>query len=125
MHLAYQRGVRYFNWCGKPDGLSRAVREFGDHRRDIIFAAQLKARGADEAEREVDWVLEQTGGKRLDVGTLYYVESDREWEAITGPGGDWETFAARRRSGGLGLLGLQGPQSPRPPTWPSCPSRSR
>ncbi len=117
VHYAYQRGVRYFNWCGKPDGLSRAMREFGDRRSEIIFAAQLKARTAEEAERELDWVLEQTGGERLDVGTLYYVESDGEWESITGRGGAWEAFAARRQSGELGLLGLTSHQRKLAASW--------
>ncbi len=115
--LAYQRGVRYFNWCGKPDGLSQTLREFGNRRREIILAAQLKARNADEAERELDWILEQTGGNRLDIGTLYYVESDEEWEALTGSGGAWETFAARRRSGELGLLGVTSHQRTLAAKW--------
>ena len=106
IHFAFERGVRYFNWCGKPDGLSRAIRESGALRREIVVAAQLKARTADEADRELDWILKETGGECLDVGTLYYVESDEEWQAITGPGGAWGTFAKRRRNGDLTLLGL-------------------
>ena len=106
IHFAFERGVRYFNWCGKPDGLSRAVREFGERRRETVFATQIKARSGEEADRELDSILEQTGGKRLDIGTLYYVESDPEWRAITGPGGAWEALEARRQQGDLGLLGL-------------------
>lgn len=106
VHFAFERGVRYFNWCGKPDGLSRAAREFGPRRREIVFATQIKARSADAANRELDWILEETGGSRLDIGTLYYVESPEEWRAITGPGGAWEALVARRRAGDLGLLGL-------------------
>ena len=77
VHFAFEHGVRYFNWCGKPDGLSRAAREFGPRRREIVFATQIKARSADAANRELDWILEETGGSRLDIGTLYYVESPR------------------------------------------------
>ena len=117
VHYAFERGVRYFNWCGKPDGLSRAVREFGDRRREIVFATQIKARNADEAQRELDWILKQTGGERLDVGTLYYVESEAEWGAITGPGGAWDGLAARRRQGDLGLLGLTSHQRPLAARW--------
>lgn len=117
VHYAFERGVRYFNWCGKPDGLSRAVREFGDRRRETVFAAQIKARSADEAERELDWILEQTGGDRLDIGTLYYVESEAEWEAIIGPGGAWGALAARRQQGDLGLLGLTSHQRPLAARW--------
>ena len=106
IHYALGRGVRYFNWCGKPDGLSQAIASLGKQRDEIVFATQLKARTADEAERELDWVLEHTRSDRLDVGTLYYVESDDEWRAITGPGGSWEALARRRREGQLGLIGL-------------------
>ena len=117
VHFAYERGVRYFNWCGKPDGLSRAVREFGERRRETVFATQIKARSGDEAERELDWILEQTGGGRVDIGTLYYVESDPEWRAITGPGGAWQALAARRQQGDLGLLGLTSHQRPLAARW--------
>lgn len=103
---ALERGVRYLNWCGKPDGLSRAVRSLGSLRSQIVLAAQLKARTADEADRELDWVLEQTGSDRLEVGTLYYVESEAEWREVTSPGGAWDALDRRRRCGQLGLLGL-------------------
>ena len=99
-------GVRYLNWCGRPDGLSEAMRDLGSLRSEVVFATQLKARTADEAEREFDWVLEHTGSDRLEVGTLYYVESEPEWRAITAPGGAWEALDRRRRNGELGLLGL-------------------
>ena len=106
IHYAMDQGVRYFNWCGRPDGLSRAVAGLGSQRSEIVFAAQLKARSADEADRELDWILEHTRSERLEVGTLYYVESDKEWGAITGPGGSWEAFARHRRDGRLGMIGL-------------------
>ncbi len=106
IRYALNRGIRYFNWCGKPDGLSRAIANLGKQRDEIVFATQLKARTADEADRELDWVLEHTRSDRLDVGTLYYVESDAEWQAIAGPGGSWEALARRRSSGQLGLIGL-------------------
>ena len=117
VHFAFERGVRYFNWCGKPDGLSRAVREFGNRRREIVLSTQIKARTAGEAERELDWILDETGGGRLDVGTLYYVESEAEWLAITGPGGAWDALAARRRKGDLGLLGLTSHQRTLAARW--------
>ena len=106
IHYALGKGVRYFNWCGRPDGLSQAVANLGRKRDEIVFAAQLKARTADAAEREMDWVLGQTGSDRLDIGTLYYVESDEEWRAITGPGGAWDALARRRMNGELGMIGL-------------------
>lgn len=104
--LAVERGVRYFNWCAKSDGLSRAIARLGPLRSRIVLAAQLKARTASEADRELDWILEQTDSKRLEVGTLYYVESEAEWRSITAPGGAWEALDRRRRDGQLAMLGL-------------------
>ena len=117
IHLAIERGVRYFNWCSKPDGLSAAVADLGNLREDIVLAAQLKARTADEAEREMDWILEHTNSRRLDVGTLYYVESEQEWRAITGRGGSWEALAGRRREGQLGMIGITSHQRTLAARW--------
>ncbi len=115
--LALHRGVRYLNWCGRPDGLSAAVRELGSLRSEVVFAAQLKARTAEEADRELDWILALTGSERLEVGTLYYVESDEEWRAITAPGGAWEALDRRRKDGDLALLGLTSHQRTLAAKW--------
>ena len=117
VHYAVERGVRYFNWCGKPDGLSRAVAEIGARRPELVLAAQLKARSADEAERELDWILEETRSERLEVGTLYYVESEREWRELVQPGGAWEAFARHREQGQLGLLGITTHQRALAASW--------
>ena len=117
VHYALERGVRYFNWCGKPDGLSRAIANLGRQRGEIVVATQLKARAADEAERELDWVLDHTGSDRLDVGTLYYVESEDEWREITKPGGSWEALARRRSDGQLGMIGLTSHQRALAASW--------
>ena len=117
VHYALERGVRYFNWCGKPDGLSRAIANLGRRRDEIVLATQLKARTADEAERELDGVLGHTRSDRLDVGTLYYVESEDEWRTITGPGGSWEALARRRADGQLGLIGLTSHQRALAASW--------
>lgn len=117
VHYAVERGVRYLNWCGKPDGLSRAVAEVGKLRGELVVAAQLKARSAEEAEREMDRILKETRSERLELGTLYYVESDQEWREITKPGGAWDAFAKRRRQGQLGLLGVTSHQRALAASW--------
>ncbi len=114
---AFSRGVRYFNWCGKPDGLSQAVAELGSRRDEIVFAAQIKARTAERAERELEWILEHTRSRRLDVATLYYVESAEEWKAITASGGAWEVLDRNRGEGRIGMLGLTSHQRASAAGW--------
>ena len=102
---AVERGINYLNWCGRPDGLSRYVRESGGKRPSLVVAAQFKARSTDDAERELDAMSEALGGMP-DILTFYYVESEAEWSEITRPGGVWETLARRRAAGELSLIGL-------------------
>ena len=103
---AIENGLRYLNWCGKPDGMSRAIAGLGRQRNDVVVAVQFKSRTADEAEQEFSWILDQLGTGYLDIATFYYVESEAEWGEITGPGGAWEVLAARKRSGALKMIGL-------------------
>ena len=117
VHYAIERGVRYFNWCGRPDGLSRAVAEIGVRRPELVLATQLKARSADAAERELDRILAETRSERLEVGTFYYVESEEEWREIVAPGGAWDAFARRRKQGQLALLGITTHQRSLAASW--------
>ena len=121
---AIESGLRYLNWCGKPDGMSQAVAGLRRYREDVIVAVQFKARTAHEAELEFNWVLEQLGTGYVDIATLYYVESETEWSEITGPGGAWEVLAARKRSGALRMIGLTSHQRELAAGWAKARSPS-
>ena len=75
VHCTFEPGVRNFTWCVKLDWLSRAISSFGERRRKIVLTVQLRARSAAESEREMDWILAQTGDRPLlGLGTPHYVE---------------------------------------------------
>lgn len=113
---AVERGVNYLNWCGREDGLSRFVRESRSVRRDIVVAVQFKARTRDEADRELDRIAEILGGP-ADILTLYYVESNEEWDRIVGPAGSWNVLAERRRTRRLAMIGVTTHQRPLAAKW--------
>jgi predicted aldo/keto reductase-like oxidoreductase len=106
VNYAIERGINYLNWCGHPDGMSMAVRGLGKARKDVVVACQFKARTADEARREFEWILSETGSDFLDIATLYYVESEAEWQEIIAPGGAWEALAELKNTGALKMIGL-------------------
>ena len=114
---AVERGINYLNWCGHVDGLSRAVAGMGGARKQIVLAAQFEARSARDAEREFTSMLEALGTDYMDVLTLYYVESESEWQEITDPGGAWEYLAEEKRRGRLKLIGLTSHQRPLAARW--------
>ena len=114
---AIARGINYLNWCGQPDGLSRAVARIGTARRQVVVAAQFEARCARDAEREFASMLHELQTDYIDVLTLYYVESREEWEAIIAPDGAWNFLAEQKRCGRLKLIGLTSHQRELAAAW--------
>jgi predicted aldo/keto reductase-like oxidoreductase len=117
VEYAIERGVNYLNWCGKPDGMSRAIAGLGARRKDVLVAVQFQARGAEKAKREFDWLLEQLSTDYIDIATLYYVEAEEEWREIVAPGGAWEVLAERKRTGALRMIGLTSHQRKLAAAW--------
>ena len=112
-----QRGINYLNWCGHPDGMSRAVARMGGARSRVVLAAQFEARSAREAEREFAAILAELGTDYIDILTLYYVESGNEWREIAAPEGAWDYLAGEKRRGRLKAIGLTSHQRPLAAEW--------
>jgi predicted aldo/keto reductase-like oxidoreductase len=109
---AVGRGVNFLNWCGSPDGMSRAIAGLGPRRRDLTVCVQFEARTAAEAEEELPRILGELHTDYVDVLTFYYVEAPEEWQQIIGPGGALEFCAAARQAGRVRMLGLTSHQRP-------------
>ena len=103
---AVARGINYLNWCGHSDGLSRAIREMGPDRDRVIVAWQIQSSTADGARRELDGALDELGTDRIDLVTLYYVESESEWIDLASCGGACEILAEAKEQGQIRMIGL-------------------
>ncbi|MCW5977406.1 MAG: aldo/keto reductase [Bryobacteraceae bacterium] len=103
---AIGRGLNYLNWCGNPDALSQAVAALGAGRERVAVAAQFQARCRREAETEWKRFLRQLRTDYINALTLYYVESQAEWDALAAPGGVLDFLDERKREGALRLIGL-------------------
>ncbi len=114
---AIARGVNYLNWCGRRDGLSRAVAGLGKGRAEVVVAVQFQARTAQAAAREFDRLLSELRSDYLDVVTFYYVESEQEWEALLTPQGAYDYLRRQREQGSVRLLGLTTHQRPLAARW--------
>jgi predicted aldo/keto reductase-like oxidoreductase len=114
---AVDRGINYLNWCGHPDGLSTAVARMGSARRQVVVAAQFQSRSARDAEREFASMLDELKTDSIDVLTLYYVESQNEWDELIAPGGVWEYLTEQKRRGRLKMIGLTSHQRSLAARW--------
>jgi predicted aldo/keto reductase-like oxidoreductase len=117
VEYAIERGVNYLNWCGHRDGLSRAIARLGAARKQVVLAAQFEARSAGDAERELVSMLEELKTDSIDVLTLYYVESEDEWNEIVAPGGAWDYLAEQKRAGRVKRIGLTSHQRKLAARW--------
>ncbi|MCA9411515.1 MAG: aldo/keto reductase [Candidatus Omnitrophica bacterium] len=103
---AYERGIRYWNWCGYEDGMSRAVGELGTDRGKVILATQIQSSGRDSLLREVESFLELLKTDRIDIATIYYLETREEWTRLREPGGVLETLYELEAEGTIGKVGI-------------------
>ena len=96
----------YLNWCGHPDGMSRAVAEMGAERERVAVAWQIDASRGDEAESELDGALRELRTGYVDIATLYYVESEGQWSEIVSEGGAYGALRRAREKGKVRMIGL-------------------
>lgn len=109
---ALDHGLNYWNWCGYPDGMSRAVRHLDARRGEVVLATQLNARDARGARRELDRLLRHLQTDYLDVVTHYYLETIQEWRTIRAPDGAAVALDEARRAGKVRSTGVTSHQRP-------------
>jgi predicted aldo/keto reductase-like oxidoreductase len=103
---AIGRGLNYLNWCGHRDALSQTIAALGPERPNVVVAVQFQATSGADAAREFESILAELRTAYLDVATLYYVESEEEWQKIISPGGAIEHLVAQKQAGRLHCIGL-------------------
>jgi len=104
--FAIARGLNYLNWCGYRDALSQTIAALGPERSKVVVAVQFESRAAADAVREFDYISNQLRTGYIDIATLYYVESEEEWQQIISPDGAMEHLLAQKQAGRLHSIGL-------------------
>jgi predicted aldo/keto reductase-like oxidoreductase len=117
VEFAIARGLNYLNWCGQTDALSRTIGALGPERSKVVVAIQFQSRSAGDAAREFDSILAELRTAYLDIATLYYVESEEEWQQIISPGGAMEHLIAQKQAGRLHRIGLTSHQRGLAAVW--------
>ena len=114
---AIDRGIRFLNWCGTPDSLSRTIAELGPRRQDVMVCVQFEARTAVQADQELSSILRELRTDYVDVVTYYYVESSDEWQEIIGPAGAHAYCRRAQEEGRIRLIGLTSHQRTLAASW--------
>jgi len=80
----------------------------GSRRAEVIVATQIGVNGwsRDSMRRSIEKSLEMLATDWLDVVTLYYVESDSEWQQMVAPEGALEALVEAKEQGLVRSIGL-------------------
>jgi len=107
VQLAMENGIHYLNWCTHEDGMSEAIRRLNPaQRKKIVIALQFNSITHDEAEEELTEYLKILNTNYIDVITLYYVESKREWNEILSDNGSMGFLNQARNTGKVRMIGV-------------------
>jgi predicted aldo/keto reductase-like oxidoreductase len=115
---AIDRGVGFLNWPGWAEGpegadaVSTAVASLGSRREEVVVCVQFGAHTAQEVEVELSAVLCELRTDYVDVVTLYYVETEEEWQQISRSGGALDVLMAAKRDGVVRRIGITSHQRP-------------
>jgi aryl-alcohol dehydrogenase-like predicted oxidoreductase len=117
--LALDRGINYWNWCGHNDGMREAIRQLGPCRAKVIVATQLVVNdlSRDQMRRKIERTLKSLATDWIDIATLYYVESEREWNQIVATDGAIEALIEAKEQGLVRSIGLTTHQRPLAAQW--------
>tara|TARA_A100001037_G_scaffold300717_1_gene328795 strand:+ start:2132 stop:2776 length:645 start_codon:yes stop_codon:yes gene_type:complete len=72
----------------------------------VVIAWKIQSATADGARREFDEALSELQTDRIDLVTLYYVESPFEWIDIPSPGSAYESLSEAKSNGRIRMIGL-------------------
>ncbi len=104
--FALEKGIQFWNWCGYEDGMSQAVRDLGSARSEVILGTQIQSTDRDSLLTEVEAYLKMLRTDRLDIATIYYLETRAEWENLNKSRGVIETLKDLQAQGTIGLVGV-------------------
>ena len=104
---AVDRGVDYFDvaptYGNAQEMLGPALEPF---RKEVFLACKTTERTADGARRELEESLRLLRTDRVDLYQLHAVNTDEDFEQVTGPGGALELFREARERGMTRYLGF-------------------
>lgn len=103
---ALDRGINFWNWCGYEDGMSRAMTELGRRRNEVFLAVQIQSTHRDGLLREIENYLRLLGADRIDLATIYYLETEAEWREHRSPAGVIEGLQGLKAQGVVRRVGI-------------------
>ncbi len=107
LRRAFDKGITFYDtanaYLGSEDKIGRA---FAGLRDQIILATKTMKRDAAGAAEHIDTSLRLLRTDRIDLLQLHQVAQEKDWQAISGPGGALEALVKAQEQGKVRHLGV-------------------
>jgi aryl-alcohol dehydrogenase-like predicted oxidoreductase len=113
---AVQQGITYFDsarvYAGSESYYGSIWPEHPDIRSGIFHTSKSARRDQKGALADLETTLRTMGLDHLDLWQVHDVRMEGDFEAISGPGGALEAFAAAQKAGKVRFIGVTGHHDP-------------
>jgi len=107
LRRAYDKGVTFYDTANayicSEDKIGRA---FAGMRDKIVLATKTGKRDAAGAAEHIDTSLRLLRTDHIDLYQFHQVSQEKDWQAISGPGGALEAVLKAKEQGKIGHIGL-------------------
>lgn len=107
LRRAFDKGITFYDtanaYLGSEDKMGRAL---AGQRDRLVLATKTMKRDAAGVAEHLDTSLRQLGTDYIDLLQFHQVSQDKDWEAISGPGGALEAAAKAKQQGKIRHLGV-------------------
>lgn len=104
---AYDRGVNFYDTANAyKDSEEKIGKAFRGMRDKVILATKTQKRDAAGAAEHLDNSLRMLQTDYIDIYQLHQVSQEKDWQAITAPGGALETIVRAKEQGKVRHIGV-------------------
>jgi predicted aldo/keto reductase-like oxidoreductase len=107
LRRAFDKGITFYDtanaYIGSEDKIGRA---FAGLRDQLVFATKTMKRDAAGAAEHIDTSLRLLRTDRIDLLQFHQVAQERDWQAISAPGGALEAAVKAKQQGKVRHLGV-------------------
>jgi len=107
LRRAYERGITFYDTANAyRDSEEKIGHAFKGMREKVVIATKTLRRDAQGATLQLENSLRMLGTDYIDLYQLHQVAQDKDWVAVTAPGGALEAVVKAQRAGKVRFIGV-------------------
>ena len=107
LRRAFDRGITFYDTANAyRDSEAKIGRAFDGMRKKVVIATKTLRRDAKNAAKHIENSLQMLRTDYIDLYQLHQIAQEKDWEAVTAPGGALEAVVRAREEGKIRWIGV-------------------